>query len=305
MLEIISKQSEISFSELISSLQDSWFWFQASDDEKTAFIKGVRTELWNLDNYGQINRYGEMINPTSFGRASSNFMLSPFSIRNLVGNARRIFSGSYDEDMLSKLILSLVGIPYEIRGNDAYIKRVKPPEEFDYIKNVIIQDKILTEPSERIEYCTNYATVLWYRLHSLPTEEILVLCNLDSSADAAFVDEILPNDAFWILNSLASLPEYILQISFSQREMIKKIALAVKYGTLDSNAQLLLSEKFDHIGRNSAIRISNYLKSRSKNMFNLSESELIELFPSYHEAVHLLYKELQEKNFVLNLSEES
>jgi len=298
ILEIISQQPEISLSELIFSLKDSWFWSRASDDEKKEFVTCVEIELWNLKNYGQINQYGEKIIPTRFGLISSKSMLSPFSIRNLVGNARRVFSGSYSSDTLSKLILSLVGIPYEIRGNDDYIKRVRTPKEFEFISEIIMQDQILTEPSERIAYCTNYATVLWYRINASLTEEILAKCGLDSSADAALIDELLPNDAFWILSALASIPETILNITRNQRDHIKRLAIASKFGTLDTNAQKLQDEGLIHMGRNSAIRISKYLKESSKGIKDLSENDLLEIFPNNPEAVKYLFDELQEKGLV-------
>jgi len=292
ILETISRYKNLTFDDLMNVMKKSWFWSKADSSEKENFTKGISTELWNLENYGQINRYGNNIQATNFGHVSSKSMLSPFSIRNLVGNARRIFSDNFDDEKLTFLILSLVGIPYEIRGNDDVIKQVRVPERFNYVTEVLKQDEILTEPDDRIQLCSQYATMLWYWIHSLPTEEILLKCGLDPSADAALLEELLPNDAHWILSNLGFTPPSSLPMTEKQRNLVLKIANDCKYGTSYPIAHKLLSKKIKYFGRNTAVKLCKFLNETSKDLNDLTEADLIYLFSENQESGKLLYNEL-------------
>ncbi|MDH5688853.1 MAG: DEAD/DEAH box helicase, partial [Candidatus Bathyarchaeota archaeon] len=295
ILEMASQRDTIDVHSLIDFMKQSWFWVRADESTRERFVKHIDTELWKLGVFGYVERSGDSITITRPGRAAGNTMLSPFSIRNLLDNAQRILKGDYDKESIVILLLSLVGIPHEVGDNDEIIRRVRVPSKFEFISRVLEQDKALKEPEERIQLCPQYATVLWYWINSLPTDEILQTCGLDPSADAALLEELLPNDAYWVLNTLASIPDSALKMSAEQRILIRKLATDCKFGSSEENSHTLLSMGLQHIGRNTAIKIAKYLCEEKRDLQNLKESAIVELFPGNKESARLLFAEIQEK----------
>ena len=288
----------MNFASLMNFLKQSWFWTRADDQDKEKFKKYIDIELWNLSsNYGLIvlGEDKEEIKITSTGKVASEIMLSPFSTVNLIDNARRIFAGKYDEESLVILLLSLVGIPDEMRENDSTIKRVKVPRKFHIISRILEQNPAFSEPKERIELCPQYGTILWYWINSVPTEDILKKCNLDPSADAALLEETLPNDAYWVLTTLALIPGSVSKITREQRDLVVKLAIDCKFGSSDPITHELLSLGLKHIGRNTAIKLAKYMRQKKKSINQLTESDFLQLFPENQESAKLLFTELEEK----------
>jgi len=297
ILEVVSDLDTVDFQSLMNFMKQSWFWTRADEATRDEFAKHIRTELWKLRIFGFVEPIpsSNAIRITSSGKVAGKTMLSPISIRNLIDNTKRIFSGNYNKEALTMLILSLVGIPYEVGDNDEIIGRIKIPPEFGFISQVLDQDRELQEPRERIELCPRYATVLWFWVNSLPTEKVLELCGLDPSADAALLEELLPNDAYWVLNTLASIPDSALRMTNEQRALVKRLALDCKYGSSDPVSHELLNLGLEHIGRNTAIELSQYLREKNKDIKQLTESDLVALFPQNQESARFLYEDLQAK----------
>ena len=299
ILGVALGRDTMSFTSLMNFLKQSWFWARADDQSREKFIKNIEIELfWNLgSNYGLIvlGEDREEIKMTSIGKVASKILLSPFSIVNLINNARKIFASKYDEESLIILLLSLVGIPDEVRENDSTIRRVKVPRNFHFVSQILGQDPVLKEPEERIKLCPQYGTILWYWINSLPTEDILKLCDLDPSADAALLEETLPNNAYWVLMTLASIPDSAFKMTQEQRDLVTKLAIDCKFGSSDPITHELLSLGLKHIGRTTAVKLAKYIREKKKDIKQLTESDLLKLFPKNQESAKLLFAELEEK----------
>jgi len=295
ILERILYRDIIDFQNLIDFMKQSWFWVRADDPTKEKLIERIRIELWKLGIFDFIETARDIIKITSSGKVAGKAMLSPLSIRNLIDNAQRIFAGNYDEESLIILLLSLVGIPHEVGDNDEIIRRVKVSSEYEFVSSVVKQDATLIEPEERIRLCPQYAIILSYWVSSLPAEEILQLCGLDPSTDAALLEELLPNDAYWVLNTLASIPGSASKITQEQRDLVRKLAIDCKFGSSDSITHELLSLGLKYIGRNTAIKLAKYMREKKKDIKQLAEFDLLELFPKNKESAKLLFAELEEK----------
>jgi len=287
-----------SFTALMDFLRQSWFWARADDQKKQEFIDHIKIELWNLGaNYGLITYKEDSgeIEITSAGKMARKIMLSPFSTVNLIDNAQKIFKKKHDEKSLKFLILSLVGIPSEVRENDSAMKRVQVPPEFQSISGILKQNPIFKEQLDRTVLCPKYGTILWYWINSFPTEDILKLCNLDLSADAALLEETLPNNAYWVLHTLASTPDSALRMTQEQRNLVTQLAIDCRFGSSDPLVHELLSVGFKHIGRNTAIRLAKYMRKKKKNIKQLAESDFLDLFPKNPESAKLLFAELKAR----------
>lgn len=296
ILETVLHRDTLDFQNLMDFMKQSWFWLRADEPTREKFMENIRIELWKLGIFGFIETSGDIIKITSSGKVAGKAMLSPFSIRNLIDNAQRIFAGNYDKESLVILLLSLVGIPHEVGDNDGILKRVKIPSKYEFVSTVLKQDATLIEPEERIQLCPQYATILSYWISSLPTEEILQLCGLNPSTDAALLEELLPNDAYWVLNTLASIPGSALKMTREQRDLIRKLAVDCKFGSSDPITHELLSLGLRYIGRNTAIKLAKHMHEKKKGIGQLTENDLLELFPKNQESAKLLFAELEEKN---------
>jgi len=295
ILEVASELGTMDFQTLIDLMSQSWFWLRADDTERKKFTKHVQTELWKLQIFNFIEKSGDVIRVTGPGKIAGRAQLSPFSIRNLIDNARIIFKSNYDPESKVILLLSLVGIAHEVGDNDEVIARVETSSECKFVSDVLKQDATLKEPADRIQLCPQYATVLRHWVNSVPTEEILRLCALDMSSDAALLEEMLPNDAYWILSTIALMPDSALGLTHEQRDMISKLANDCKFGSSDSVVHELLKLDLRHIGRNTAIELANHMRKKGKSFQQLTELDVIELFPTSQEAAKLLFSELKEK----------
>jgi replicative superfamily II helicase len=241
ILEKVAERNMIHLKDLMSFMKQSWFWLRADENTRVEFAKKVKTELRKLEVFGFVKRTENIYKVTTSGKAAAKEMLSPFSMKNLTDNARKVFEGNYDRESLIILLLSLVGIPHEVGDNDDIVERVTTSDKCEFVSSVLSQDKKLWEPEERLELCPQYATVLYYWINSLPTEQILKQSNLDPTADAALFEELLPNDAYWVLNTLASLPYSALPVSKEQHDFIMQLATWCKLGSSDNTIIELLN----------------------------------------------------------------
>lgn len=287
-----SQEERVDFSRLLKLVQGSWFWARASDDDREKIQRHLRTEVRKLQVYGFVRSQDLAI--TSAGRAAAKSMLTPLGTVNLMRNCQKIFSGSFSQEQMDILVLSLVGIPSEVSGNDRRIGRVKVANEAEFVAQVIRQDDVLYEPADRLALCAKYATILWYWIESLPTEQILETCGLDASSDAALLEETLPNDAYWILTSVANLPTETTRASEEQRQHILELASYCKIGSSDPIVGRLLGLGLEHMGRNTAIKLARFLREQRKDLQDLTQQDLIDLFAQNKTCALLLYSELEQ-----------
>jgi len=294
ILAEFSHEEKIDLPRLLRLVQGSWFWERASDKDRLEMQKHLNTEIWKLQVYGFVKPRDLTV--TSAGRAAARSMLMPLSTVNLMRNCQKIFSGSFDREQTDILLLSLVGIPSEVSENDRRIRRVKIAAETEFVSRVIGQDAELLERDNRIALCAGYATVLWYWIRSLPTEEILATCGLDASSDAALLEETLPNDAYWILTSVANLPEESTGASEEQRRHILELASHCKIGSSDVLVAELLGLGLEHMGRNTAIKLAHFLREQNRSIQDLTQQDLVDLFPENKRCAQLLHFELERSS---------
>lgn len=295
ILERIAERGTLDFEDLMNLMKQSWFWTKADDITKLKLAENLRKELSKLRIFGFVKSMQNSYEVTDSGKAAAKGMLSPFSIKNLINNAKRVFEKNYDQESQTILLLSLVGIPCEVRGNDEIVKNVRISENCKFVSNVLSQEKELIEPVERMQFLPQYATLLYYWINSLPTEQILRQSGLDPTIDAALLEELLPNDAFWVLSSLAAIPYTVLPLSKRQRDFIAELATWCRFGSHDEMVIKLLNSGLDHIGRNTAIRIAEYMRMKNLGIEQLTETDLYELFPTNKESAKELFDELREK----------
>ena len=298
ILERASEHDSFNFEQIMNFMHHSWFWFKADESSREQFSKDINIELWKLKIFGFLEQTEKIYRLTESGRFAGRTMLNPLSIRNLIDNINIIFSREFDNKSLIILLLSLIGIPSEVEDCDEIIKRVKVADDCNFITQFLNQDPYLKEPEERIKLCPKYATVLWYWINSVPTEKILDLCNLDPSADSALLEELLPNNAYWILMTLASMPNSAIKMTENQRDLITSLATSAKFGSSNIIAQHLLANGLKYMGRNSAIKMIQYITENNMNISQLTENSLCELFNKNQVSAKLLYNELLAKGFL-------
>ena len=292
ILDRTAQRDTISLEDLMSFVRQSWFWARANEDTRMELVGRVKTELRKLEVFGFVKRAGNAYRITDPGKAVAREMLSPFSMKNLVDNAKRVFDGNYDQESQTILLLSLVGIPHEVGGNDEIVRRVETSSKCELVSRVLSQDRNLWEPWERMQLCPKYATVLYYWISSLPAEQILKQSGLNPTADAALFEELLPNDAYWVLETLASIPYPVLPMSKEQRNRVLQLATRCKLGSSDNTIIELLSLGLKHMGRNTAIKLAEYMRAKNKRLEQLTEPDLCELFPKNQESARILFDEM-------------
>ena len=291
ILAQFSDAGKIEFQQLIDFIQKSWFWQRASEADRRLIRKHLSTEIWKLGIYGLVDERDLSI--TGAGRAAARSMLSPLSTVNLMRCCRRIFSAPMDRDRLDILLLSLVGVPQEVSSIDRHIKGASVAQEVEFVSGVVRQDADLKEP-DRTELCAKYATVLWYWIKSYPAETILSKVGLNVSSDAAILEEELPNVAYWVLTSAASLPSDGTGASEEQRQRMLQLASYCKAGSSNDVVRELLGLGVKHIGRGTAIRLANFMQERRVGLKDLTLNDFAELFPDNIDCAELLYSELAQ-----------
>jgi replicative superfamily II helicase len=282
-----------------SSLRDfarkTWFWKLAPMDARRMFEKYIDVELWKLQVYGfaSVTPAGE-IQPTSAGKVANSSVLSPLSVKILIESTRRIVESKRTGEEFDLLALGLVAIPFEVANNDERVKAVKLDARTEFMESIIVPDSKINERYQRTELARQYSTVLKYWIDPLPTGAVLAKCGLDSSADAALLEELLPRDAYWVLSTVASFPTGTVGLTDVQRTRIRRLAEFCRIGASDSFVIHLLDMGLPHLGRDTAIVLAGYVRERQVRVEALSELELMNLFSDNREAAKLLYAEIQE-----------
>ena len=298
ILEKVAEHETSCLNDVMRVLENSWYWAKADQLNRSNLKERISIELFKLRVFGFLEQRGSNYTTTKAGRVAAKQMLSPFSVKNLIDNAKKVIESTANENLQTILLLGLVGIPFEIRGNDEIMKRVKIAPECEFVLNVLSQDEKLGEPPEGIKLCPQYATVLNYWVNSVSTELILKKCGLDPTADAALLEELLPSDAYWILQTLSRVPISELPMTERQRELLFNLSTWCKLGSSDEMVIKLLDLKLKHMGRNTAIKISEYLRGNNKSLQNITEADLCQIFTSNQEGAKYLFAELQEREII-------
>jgi helicase len=288
-----SSRKQVSRDDVTNYARQTWFWNQASRDNQITLESHFLTEIDKLRQYGFISfePNGEF-EATKLGKIANNSALSPLSMKNILGKTRRIVESKLTGEKLDLLFLSLVALPLEVEGNDDTVNRVSPENNTAFIEGIIKLDTSIGERYQRIEHCRKYATLLMNWIKPLPIEEVLNRSGLDPTADAAMVEESLPRDAFWILSTVASIPNDVSGLSPDSRRRLKDLATFCKTGSSDKLVIEIMDKSLQHLGRNTAIRIADYLRRTNKTFDELREEDLVSLFPTNQQAAKLLYEEI-------------
>jgi helicase len=292
--EILSliKESAIREEDITNEMKNLWFWKKASDTDKQELPGRLSWEIEKLRRFECIERRRDgkiALNRT--GRIVNRSMLYAFSIKNLLDNCRRIMQGNFDEHQFDILILSAVGIPNEMRSYNDTIKDIKISPETVFVQNIMKQDKYLAELYDDTKYCAQFGTMLLYWINSLNTEAILEKTGLKHT-HAAFIEESLRQDAFWILSVISRMPSSILAMTDKQRKRVVDLAKFCQLGTSDPIVIGLLDLGLSRMGRTTAIKIADYLKTHGLNASSLKKKEIENLFPDNKHCAGLLYEEL-------------
>lgn len=290
MLSLIGEDSKTQ-QEIADEMKHLWFWKKASDKEKNELPGKLSWEIEKLRRFECVEFQNGKIVMNHAGRIVNQSMLYAFSIKNLLDNCRRIMQGRYEGKQFDMLVLSAVGIPNEMRGYDDIMKAVVVNPDTAFVKNIMRQDGYLKEMYDDTKYCAQFATILGYWIDSLNTEKIIEQGGLKQT-HAAFIEESLREDAFWILSIISKMPNNILKMTEKQRKRTADLAKFCKYGSSDPTVIALLDLGLVHIGRTTAIKISEFLRRNQKNIAQLEKSEIENLFANNKYCADLLYKEL-------------
>jgi replicative superfamily II helicase len=293
ILQIASNTKRSSNKEIVNNMRKTWFWKKSTNEDKSKFVKGIDIELWNLRNYGYIRGPNEDFELTYYGKYAKNVMLTPFTLRNLISNTRRILEAKRDQEEKTILLLSLVGLPTELSNIDPFIKKIKTDKKYEFVLDVLYQDDILTEPTERIKNCPKFAKILWEWINEEPIEDILENNNLDKTADSALLEEILPQNSFWILNTIKDIPDSLIDMEALDREYLDFLAQSCKYGSLDTLHHEFRNLDLKYLGRQSIILLVDYMKRNLLNIEDLTETDFLDVFSNNKESAKKAFNELQ------------
>lgn len=280
-------------SDIIEYMKKLWFWKSAEDEYKQKLSERLSWEIMKLHKFDFLDEKGGKLSLKPTGRLATQSMLYPFSIKNLVDNCKKIIDGNFQDDQFDILVLSLAGIPKEMRTYYEIMKDVKILKDAGIVKQTIKQDSSIMEKYDDTELAANFATVLWYWINSYETEKIIELTGL-SKTDAAFIEESLREDAYWVLSTVALISENIVRTKASQRKRIRELAKFCKLGCSDPTTVGLMEMGLPHMGRNTAIKLGKFLKTKRKTLSELQKAELEILFPNNITSTDLLYNEIRE-----------
>jgi len=281
-----------------NSLRDfarkTWFWKLAPPDLRRTFEKYIDIELHKLQVYGfaSVNSRGE-VQPTPVGKVANSSVLSPLSVKILLENTRRALESKRTGEEFDLLVLGLVAIPFEVSDNDEQVKAVKLDVQTKFMESIIVPDSKIYEKYQRTELARQYATVLKHWIDPLTTGQVLTKCGLDPSADAALLEELLPRDAYWVLNTVSSFPVGTIGMTDVQHRRIRQLAEFCKIGASDPSVIALLNMGLPHLGRDTAVILAEYLRGRKAGIDAITESELTKLFDDNRQAAALLYSEIR------------
>lgn len=291
--EILSLLGENSMSQedVVDAIKNLWFWRKASEADKKAIPSKLSWEIEKLRRFECVEHVDGRIILKQTGRLVNHSMLYAFSIKNILDNCRRVMKGNYGSKQFDLLILSIVGIPNEMRSYDDIFKDLIVNPEAVFVTEVMKQDVDLKEKYDDTKYCAQFATILSYWIDSIKTEKIIELTGLKRT-HAAFIEESLREDAYWILSVVSRMPNGILKLTDKQRKRIGELAKYCKVGSSDPVVLGLMDLGLKHLGRTTAIQISQFLKKARRDVVDISRKDLEDLFPGNIHCSNLLHEEL-------------
>jgi replicative superfamily II helicase len=291
ILGLISDESRTE-ENIHDEMKKLWFWKKATPEDKIELPKKLAWEVGKLRRFECVEDRDGKVVIRQTGKIVNDSMLYAFSIKNLLDNCRLILSGKYDKERFDLLILSAVGIPTEMRSYDEMIKDIQVDHRMHFINKVLKQDSSLKEKYDDTRYCTQFATLLWFWINSYETERIIEMTGLKHT-HAAFIEESLREDAYWVLSLIAKFPNDVLRMNAKQRRRVNVLAKFCKRGSSDPVVISLLELGLEHLGRATAIKIAKYMKTTNKRPEQLEQNDLRLLFPKNVRCADMLYHELK------------
>ena len=293
ILSLARKDDTIETNDVSSLMSNTWFWHNSVKENQDLLLDGVRTETQKLQKYGFVQTLSQgKLRVTPRGKIASRSSLSPFSTKLLMDNFAKILKSGYSNERFDYLVLALVGLPFELEENDAYLEKVPVPQDLKYITSVVTFDQEVREVYQRIEQCPRYAAVLRQWIEGVSIDEILRLSGLNPSLDASLLEGTLPNDSYWVLSSLVDMPSGVLGAEVEQRNRIQQIANYCRFGTKDRVAIGLLEMGFKHLGRGTALKLASYMTKSGRALKEITKDELVSLFPGRGDACNSLHEEI-------------
>ncbi|NWG36686.1 DEAD/DEAH box helicase [Nitrososphaera sp.] len=288
----ILDRDEKSEADLIDQMKKLWFWRSADEEYKEKLPKRLSWEIKKLRMFDFLeDRSGKLtLKPT--GRLVTQSMLYPFSIKNLIDNCKKIIQGRFSGEKFDLLVLALVGVPKEMRAYDEIMSAVKVNPNAEMVKQIVKQDQSLMEQYDDTKLAAHFATVLWYWINAYDTERIIELTGLRKT-DAAFIEESLREDAYWIISAMSAISDGIVHMTNSQRKRIKDLAKFCKLGCSDPVTVGLMESGLPHMGRSTAIKLSRFMKTSKKTLVQIRREDIEALFPDNMTCAHVLYDEIR------------
>lgn len=295
LLQIVSKHDSVADHQLVDFSTKTWYWNRSTDEDRSELENNVRTEIRKLAMYGFLQRdtTKAQVSITNSGKSANRTMLSPFSVWNLIDKAKLVLKAKVTDEQFDFLILSLVALPHEMDDFDPMIDNLTVTDSSQFVDKIITLNPRIGEVYQREKFCRRYGTLLQQWINSVPTDEILSNCGLDPTSDNALVEEGLSKIAYWILSSLSSLPNYMLQMTSSQRKRIDDLAKYCFVGSSDPMVIDLISKGLDHMGRNTAIKLAQFMSSNQKSQKDLERDDIVQIFHWDPVAVDLMLEELK------------
>lgn len=300
ILNILAKKGPLSKNQIAEYARNTWFLKNASPDEITKFFKQFDLEIWKLQTYGCVSESRGRCSIEKLGYLSTNSMLYAFSIVNIVGNLQRIISSGLTSEQFDILFLSLVGLAYELKTYDEFIKNVRVSPEVSFVSQVIQYDKKLYEKFNRVELAPKFGTILWYWINSTPTPDIIKKCEIELS-DSASIEEGLKEDAFWVLSTIGRISDQFSGLTASHKKRVLELAEFCKIGSSDPMVKNLLELGCPGMKRGTAIKLSNYIKKNGVTLKQITKEQFLSIFPDNKESARKLYNEIQSLEGVSNV----
>lgn len=299
ILNTLVEKRKMSKTQLLESIEDTWFMQTATEDEKGRFRSLFAWELEKLKIYGCIKSSGSDFFIDDMGESARNAMLFPFSVASIVSNLRNILPLFDDRPKFDVLLLSLVSLPWELRSYDDIMDKVQVSDDVDFVSSRVIDLPQVKEKYQRASYAPKFASVLWKWINSVPTQQIIQECAIKDS-HSAFIEETLKDDSFWILKLIANLSNETISMTTSQRTRINELAEFCKIGSSDPLVRKIMEFGFEHVSRSTALKLAEYFRSQNINAIsftelkNISLQSFIDIFPNNRKSAEILYDEIHK-----------
>lgn len=304
LLGYVTEYPESDLDSIVHHLTNSWFWKQSQSARDTqAVLDSIERSLSSLVDYKFLNKLenGKYVT-TTIGKIVNESMLPPDSAVNMITSLEYLFSNEFNEEDHINMILVLTSLSTELHKHDKIVKNIIIPQQIQKLKIVFENiGELFLEP-DQLHLALKYASVLYYWINSYSTSRIIEFCRLKSQSLSAFIEEELVKDAHRILLSISAFAESVQDSKhdFSEERITKTIDLInsvsdfCRDGSKESFIRTLLNSNLSHIRRASAIKISEYLKLKEKNILSLTEEEFVGIFPTNEKTAKTLFEEILE-----------